>query len=231
MALQRGIRIHQYLDDWSTSPSRSTPYQTHRVALKKQLEGTRITGKGNTSPQVAPPPLKVVAGGKQCAFRSTITPTKTCSADIYRRIKRRVGRSLKQTHCKGKVVNSRKQVAHKSLGTKGGLSGPKRVPRPLFKQHSPSRHRQHNSGCLYQQRGGMKSGSLCALCGESCPGAPECDSRQAIQTWPDNSNRVVPSPKVFQAIYSRWHKWTCLPPDSTTNSHSLCHQSQTPRLG
>ena len=24
-------------------------------------------------------------------------------------------------------------------------------------------HRQHNSGCLYQQSGGMKSGSLCAL--------------------------------------------------------------------
>ena len=60
-------------------------------------------------------------------------------------------------------VTSRKQVAHKSLGTKGGLSGPKRVPRPLFKQHSPGSHRQHNSGCLYQERRGMKSGSLCAL--------------------------------------------------------------------
>ena len=43
---------------------------------------------------LAPPPLKVVAGGKQCSSRSTITPTKTCSADIYRRIKRRVGCSL-----------------------------------------------------------------------------------------------------------------------------------------
>ena len=73
------------------------------------------------------------------------------------------GRSFKRTHCKGNLISSRKQVAHKSLGTKGGLSGLKRVPRPLFKQHSPGSHRQHNSGCLYQQRGGMKLGSLCAL--------------------------------------------------------------------
>ena len=136
------------------SPSRSTSYETHTVALEKQLESTRITRKGDTRSQVAPPPLKVVAGGKQCSYRSTITPTKTCSADIYRCIKRRVGRSLKRTHRKGNLVSSRKQVAHKSLGTKSGLSGLKRVPRPLFKQHSPGSHRQHNSGCLYQQRGG-----------------------------------------------------------------------------
>ena len=77
------------------SPSRSTSYETHTVALEKQLVSTRITRKGDTCSQVAPPPLKVVAGGKQCSSRSTITPTKTCSADIYRCIKRRVGRSLK----------------------------------------------------------------------------------------------------------------------------------------
>ena len=98
-----------------TSPPRSTSHETHAVALEKQLEGTRITGQGDTCSQVAPPSLKVLAGGKQCSSRSTITPTKTCSADIYRCIKRRVGRSLKWTHCKGNVVSSRKQVAHKSL--------------------------------------------------------------------------------------------------------------------
>ena len=97
------------------SPSRSTSYETHTVALEEQLEGTRITRKGDTHSQVAPPPFNVVAGGKQCAFRSTITPTKTCSADIYRRIKRRVGCSLKRTHCMGNLAPSRKQVAHKPL--------------------------------------------------------------------------------------------------------------------
>ena len=190
------------------SPLRSTSYEIHTVALEEQLEGTGITRKGHTRPQVAPPSLKVVAGGKQCASRSTITPSKTCSADIYRHIKRRVGRSLKRTHCKGNLVPPRKQVAHKSLGTKGSLSGPKRVPRPLFKQHSPGSHRQHNSGCLYQQRRGDGVGlSVCPSVenpvqvyqetgnsqGTSHPRPTERDSRQAIQTWPDHSNRVVTS--------------------------------------
>ena len=77
------------------SPLRSTSYETHTVALEEQLKDTRITRKGDSSAQVAPPSLKMVAGGKQCASRSTITPSKTCSADIDRCMKRRVGHSLK----------------------------------------------------------------------------------------------------------------------------------------
>ena len=46
---------------------RSTPYVAHTVAPQKQLEGPRITRKGDTSSQVAPPSSKLVAGGKQCA--------------------------------------------------------------------------------------------------------------------------------------------------------------------
>ena len=94
------------------SPLRATTHETHTVALEKQLEGPRVTGKGDPGPQIPPPPSKVVAGGKQCASRSTITPSKTCSANLYRRIKRRVGRSLRRTYCKGTVVPTREQVTH-----------------------------------------------------------------------------------------------------------------------
>ena len=38
----------------------------------------------------------MVAKRRQCSHRSTITPNKTCSANIYRRIKRRVGPSGKR---------------------------------------------------------------------------------------------------------------------------------------
>ena len=205
------------------SPSRSTSYETHTVALEEQLEDTRITRKGDTRSQVAPPPLKVVAGGKQCSSRSTITPSKTCSADIYRCIKRRVGRSLKGTHCKGNLVSSRKQVAHKSLGIKSSLSGPKRVPRPLLKQRSPGSHRQHNSGCLYQQRGGVKSGSLCALLWRIlswCTRKRETLKFKArhipgrLNVIADKLSRLGQTiqtewslhPEVFQAICSRWNQ-------------------------
>ena len=83
------------LNNRETSPPRATSHEAHTVALEKQLEGTRVTRKGNPSPQLPPPTSQVVAGGKQCATRSTITPSKTCSANFYRRIKRRVGRSLR----------------------------------------------------------------------------------------------------------------------------------------
>ena len=56
------------------SPPWSTSYEIHTVALEEQLEGTRITRKGDNCSQVPPPPPKVVAGGKQRSPRSTITP-------------------------------------------------------------------------------------------------------------------------------------------------------------
>ena len=44
------------------SPPRSTSYETHKVALEEQLESTRITRKGDTSSQIAPPPPNVLPG-------------------------------------------------------------------------------------------------------------------------------------------------------------------------
>ena len=178
-----------------TSSPRATSHEAHTVALEKQLEGPRVTRKGD--PQIPPSISKVVAGGKQCATRSTITPSKTCKS-FYRRIKRRVGRSLKRAHDKGNLVPSRKQVAHKPLRAKSSFSSSKRVSQ------------QHNSGCLYQQRGGDEVG-LC-VCptvenpvlvyqtagnsqGMSHPRPAGRDSRQAMQTCPDHSNRVVTSSK------------------------------------
>ena len=61
-----------------TGPRRSTPYEAHTVASQKLLEGPRVTRKGDTCSQVAPPSSEMVAGGKQCAPRLTITSTKTC---------------------------------------------------------------------------------------------------------------------------------------------------------
>ena len=123
------------------SPLRVTPHETHTMALEKQLEGPRVTGKGDPGPQIPPPPSNVVAGGKQCASRSTITPSKTCSANLYRCIKRRVGRSLRQTHCKGTVVPTREQITHKPLRAESSISSSKRVSNPCLQQDSVDSYR------------------------------------------------------------------------------------------
>ena len=215
-----------------TSPPRATSHEAHTVALEKQLEGPRVTRKGDPGPQIPPPPSKVVAGGKQCASRSTITPSKTCSANIYRGIKGRVGRSLRRAHCKGNLVPSRKQVTHKPLRAKSSISSSKRVSNPLLQQDSTDSYRQHNSGCLYQQRRGDGVGlSVCPTVenpvlvyqtagnprGSSHPWPAECDSRQAIQTWPDHSNRVVTSSRSVPSY---------MLPVAPAPSGSVCHQIQ-----
>ena len=148
-------------------------------------------------------------------------PSKTCSVNLYRRIKRRVGCSLKRAHCKGNLASSRKQVTHKSPGTKSGLSGLKRVPRPLFKQHSPGSHRQHNSGCLYQQRRGDEVGlPVCPTVENPVlvhqeTGNPQGTSHSGrLNVIADKLSRLGQTiqtewslhPEVFKAICSRWHQ-------------------------
>ena len=115
-----------------TSSPRLTTHETHTVASQKQLGGTRITRKGDPNPQVPAPPLTMVATRRQRSHRPTITPNKACSTNLYRCIKRRVGRSLQRMHCKMILVPTRKQAAYKLSGTKSSLSSTERVPRPLY---------------------------------------------------------------------------------------------------
>ena len=153
-----------------------------------------------------PRSLTMVAKRRQCSHRSTITPNKTCSANIYRRIKRTVGRSLKQTHCKRIRVTSRKQTAYKLSETKSSLSSFERVPRPLYRQDSTCGNQQHYSSVIHKQGRRHEVGpTLCPTVENldlvyqeaSDSQSPthsrpaEHGSRQAIQTRSDHPKRVV----------------------------------------
>ena len=198
------------------------------MASQKQLEGTRGNGKDHPYSKITPPTSRMLAGGKQCYHRSTITPTKTCSANFYRCIKRRVGRSLKRAHGKGKLVASRKQAAHKLLRIKGSLSGLKRISGPLYQHHSPHSYRQHYSGCLRKQGRGNEVGPLVCLTmvvyqersnsqSSTHPRPSERPSRQAIQTAPDHSNRMFPQSRGLP---------NNMQPVAHAPSGPICHQVQ-----
>ena len=121
-----------------TSSLRPVTHETHSVAPQKQLEVTGISREDHPSTQVPAPTFTLVAGRMQCPPRTTITPHEARSANIYRRLKRRVGRSLKRVHCKRVLVGAGKQAAHKLLRTQSGVSGPQRVPKSLCRQNSSS---------------------------------------------------------------------------------------------
>ena len=169
-----------------------------------------VTRKSDSNSQILVPSFAMVATGRQCSHRSTITPNKACSANLYRRIKRRVGRSLKRIHCQRDLV--RKQVTYKLFGTQGSVSGLKRVSKPLCKQDSTCGNRQHYSNVVYKQGRRHEVGhTLCPTMenldlvyqtssnskSPTYPWAAECGSRQAIQTGPDHSNRMVPPSRGF----------------------------------
>ena len=53
------------------------------TGISKQLEGTRITRKGFPNTKVLPPTLTMVAARGQYPYRPTITPSKSCCANLY----------------------------------------------------------------------------------------------------------------------------------------------------
>ena len=92
------------------------------MAPQKQLEDSGVPRKEDSFTQIFTPPPTMVAKRKQCSNRPTTTPNTACSASLYRRIKRRVGRSLKRVHCQRNLVPTRKQTTHKLSGTRGSFS-------------------------------------------------------------------------------------------------------------
>ena len=214
--LDRPVNSHR-----KAGSSRSTAYEAHTVASQKQLEGTRISGENYPITQITTPPLKVVAGGRQCAPRATTTPFKTCSANFYRRVKRRLGHSFKRTHCKRFLVSAGKQVAHKLSGTKSSISSLKGVPGPLCKQYSASGHRQYNSGGLHKQRRRHEVRSTLCPAMENpdlvCQEASDTESPThpgQLKVVADKLSRLGQTiqtewsllPQVFEAICCRWHR-------------------------
>ena len=227
-----------YVPDRSSNSHRKTgspwptAHETHTVASQKQLAGTRISREDYPATKVPTPSLAMVARGRQCASRATITPSKTCSANIYRRIKRRVGCSLKRIHCKRVLVGSGEQAAHKLSGTQSSVSSPQRVPRPLCRQNSSSGNRQYYSGSLHKQGRSHEVGpTVCptvenldlvfpATSDSKSPSysrPSKCDSRQAIQPGSDHPNRMVPPSGSLS---------TTMQPMVPASNRPICHEVQ-----
>ena len=174
----------------------------------------------------------MVARRRQCASRSTITPSKTCSANFYRRIKRRVGCSRKRIHCKRVLVGSGKQPAHKLSGTQGCVSGLKRVPKSLRRQDSSDSNRQYYSGRLHKQ--GRRDEVGPALC-------PTLENLDLVFPATSNSKaRHIPgrlnviADKLSRLGQTIQTEWSLLPeifqqdmqPMAPASGGSVCHEVQ-----
>ena len=225
--LDRTINSHR-----KTGSSRQITNEADSMASQKSMENTRILRKGDSSTQDFTSPFTMVAAGKQCPHRTTITPHATCSASLYRRIKRRVGRSLKRVHCQRKLVPTGKQATHKLSGAQSGSSSLTRVSRSLRGKNGSCSNRQHHGSSLHQQgRGYEVRPTVCPTMenldlvfqktsnseSQTHSRPLKCSGEQAFQTGSDHPNRMVPPSGGFSSPMQQV---------APASNRSLCYEIQ-----
>ena len=215
-----------------TGQVRSSPHASHSVAPKKTLAGARGPRESHSATFLsATSPRLVVRRGK-CIKGPTLASIKSRPSTVYRRIKRRLGRSLRGLYGKRRLVRSRKPTSYQLLGTQGSFSGPQEFRTSLPEPDCLGGDRQYNCGRLYQQTRGYEIRlSLCPSLetpflvpsqrnsseSQAHSGSTECHSRQAVPTQSGDPDRVVPVPTGVQSLVFQ------LGPAA---DRSFCHQIQ-----
>ena len=225
--LDRPVNSHR-----KASPPGQTTHEAHPMASQKQLEDTGIVRKTDYPTQISTSSLAMVAKRRQCPHRPTITPHPACSANLYRRIKRKVGRSLKRVHCQRNLVPTGKQVTYKLPRTQSSFSSFKRVPKPMRGQNGSDSNRQHHGSVLHQQgRGHEVRPTVCLTLenldlvhretsnskGPTHSRPLKCSGGQTIQIGTDHPNRMVPPSRGFSSPVQQV---------APTSNRSLCYEIQ-----
>ena len=151
---------------------------------------------------------------------------------LYRRLRRRLGHSLRSKFYQGSVVRPGKKATHKRPRIEGGLPGPSKLQGPLPEPNSASCNGQLNSGSLHKQ---TRRNSLCRdVCSpvedhdlvpslshniesQTHSRVPECDSRPSVQVEPSAVNRMVTASAGVQ---------TDLPKVAHSSCRLICHSSE-----
>ena len=197
------------------SVGRPASHETGAVASKETLACAGEPGKDYSGSPVSSPTPGMVVGRDQCAKRATLAPSSARPTDFYRRLKRRLGRTLRGIHSKRRLVRNRKSPPHQLLGTQGSSSGSQEFREAVQGTDCPHSNRQHDCSVLHQQRGRYEIRvSLCPTlaasslvssqednsAGQAHSGSLECHSRQAIPAQPGYPDRVVPVSTGVQSL-------------------------------
>ena len=94
---------------------------------------------------------RVVAKSCKCGERFRPLSQRPQYPALYRRLKQRVGCSLRASVRKGSVVRQGKKSTHKCFRVEGGFSGSSKVQGPVPKPNSVGYYGQLNSSSLHKQ--------------------------------------------------------------------------------
>ena len=127
----------------------SSPYEANTVAPEEPLAHPGVLREGHPDSKIpSPPPTVVVKGGKR-SVRPAFAPPSSRGSDVYRCIKRRLGRTFRRLYRKRRLVCAGKQASHQFSGIESGIVGPKSFRTPLPGSGSPGCYRQYYRGSLH----------------------------------------------------------------------------------
>ena len=195
-------------------PGGTPSHEALSVSSQGALEISSVAGQPPSLDRSHCSPPRLVAKPLKCDERRRPSSQGPQYPTLYRRLKRRLGRSLRSKFYKRAVVRAGKKATHKCPGIEGGLPGPSRLQGPVPESNSVSCDGQLNSGSLHQQaRGNSLSRDVRSPVEnhDLVPSLPyniesqahsrvsECDGRPPIQVQPSAVDRMVPAPSGLQA--------------------------------
>ena len=195
-------------------PGGTPSHEALSVSSQGALEISSVAGQPPSLDRSHCSSPRLVAKSLKCDERRRPSSQGPQYPTLYRRLKRRLGRSLRSKFYKRAVVRAGKKATHKCPGIEGGLPGPSRLQGPVPESNSVSCDGQLNSGSLYQQARGnslsrdvrspVENHDLVAslpynIESQAHSRVSECDGRPPIQVQPSAVNRMVPAPSGLQA--------------------------------
>ena len=187
-------------------PGGTPSNETLSVSSQGALEISSVAGQPPSLDRSHCSPPRLVAKSLKHDERCRPSSQRPQYSTLYRRLKRRLGRSLRSKFYKGSVVRSGKKATHKRPRIEGGLPGPARLQGPVPEPNIASRYGQLNSGSLHQQtRRNSLSRDVCSpvedydlvpslshnIESQAHSRVPECDGRPSVQVQPSAVNRMV----------------------------------------
>ena len=197
---------------------RGTPsHEALSVSSQGALEISSVAGQPPSLDRSHCSPPRLVAKSLKRDERCRPSSQRPQYPTLYRRLTRRLGRSLRPKFHKGSVVRSGKKATHICPRIEGGLPGPSRLQGPVPESNSVSCDGQLNSGSLHQQQGGTHSAEMCALLWKITTWGHHYLITLKVQVQPSAVNRMVSAPTGGQ---------TDLPEVVHTSCRFICHSPE-----
>ena len=213
-------------------PGGTPSHEALSVSPQGALEISSVAGQPPSLDRSHCSTVRLVAKSLKRDERCRPSSQRPQYSTLYRRLKRRLGRSLRSKFYKGSVVRPGKKATHKFSRIEGSLPGPSKLQGPMPEPNSASSNGQLNSGSLHKQtrrnslsrdvRSPVEDHDMVPSLSHNIKSqthsrVSECDGQPSIQVEPSTVNRMVTASTGVQTDLSKVVHSSC---------RSVCHSPE-----